>query len=98
MARTFYSEYVRHCLRFYARHPNPTFSNETDKENWLVCDKVLKSLSDGDRKDILSIYRDGDTVPDNIYNLSKKKGIKQDSLWKLINDIERKVAKGRRLI
>ena len=24
--RTFYSEYVQHCMRFYARHANPKFA------------------------------------------------------------------------
>ena len=31
MSRTFYSEYVNHCLRFYARHDRPKFHSEADK-------------------------------------------------------------------
>ena len=33
MSRTFYSEYVNHCLRFYARHDRPKFHSEADKHN-----------------------------------------------------------------
>lgn len=33
MSRTFYSEYVNHCLRFYARHDRPKFHSEADKED-----------------------------------------------------------------
>ena len=28
--RTFYSEYVQHCMRFYARHANPKFRSDAD--------------------------------------------------------------------
>lgn len=98
MARTFYSEYVNHCLRFYARHPNPVFHSEVDKNNWLACEKALKKFSDENREMLLSIYSDGDTVPDKVYRISKEKKIKQDSIWKLINELERKVAKSRSLI
>ena len=98
MARAFYSQYVNHCLRFYARHSNPTFHSESDKHNWAACDSVLKEFSDGDREMLLYIYREGDTVPDNIYQMAKSKGISQDSVWKLVNELERKVAKRRGLL
>lgn len=47
---------------------------------------------------LLTIYREGDTIPDNIYNLSVALEIKQDILWKLVNKLERKVAKRRGLV
>lgn len=98
MARAFYSQYVNHCLRFYARHDRPKFHSEADKHNWAACDSALKSFSDNDRAMLLCIYREGDTVPDNIYQLAKSKGISQDSIWKLVNELERKVAKRRGLL
>lgn len=98
MSRTFYSEYVNHCLRFYARHENPKFRSDADKHNWKACDNALKSFSDNDREMLLYIYREGDTVPDNIYQLAKERNVSQDSLWKLVNEIERKVAKKRGLL
>ena len=64
MSRTFYSEYVNHCLRFYARHDRPKFHSEADKHNWAACDSALKSFSDNDRAMLLYIYREGDTVPE----------------------------------
>jgi hypothetical protein len=59
MSRTFYSEYVNHCLRFYARHERPKFHSEADKHNWAACDSALKSFSDNDRAMLLYIYREG---------------------------------------
>lgn len=98
MSRAFYSEYVNHCLRFYARHQKPSFHSAADKNNWLACDSALKGFSDRDREMLLTIYREGDTIPDNVYQMAKTKGIKQDSIWKLINELERKVAKRRGLL
>lgn len=98
MSRTFYSEYTNHCLRFYARHPKPTFHSDADKKNWLACDSALKSFEESDREMLLTIYREGDTIPDNVYQMAKSKGIKQDSIRKLIGELERKVAKRRGLL
>ena len=96
--RTFYSEYVNHCLRFYARHPIPLFHSESDKKNWNACESALKGFTDKDRDILLAVYREGDTIPDNVYQLSVKMNISQDIIWKLINELERKIAKRRNLI
>ena len=96
--KAFYSEYVNHCLRFYARHSRPIFHSEADKKNWNACKSALKSFSDSDRDILLTIYIEGDTIPDNVYQMAKNKGIKQDTIWKLIDELERKVAKRRALL
>ena len=96
--RAFYSDYVNHCLRIYARHPKPVFHSGADKNNWEACENALKSFTDSDRDMLLSIYTEGDTIPDNVYQMAKSKGVKQDTIWKLIGELERKVAKRRDLI
>lgn len=96
--RAFYSEFASHCIRFYARYPQPRFRTDVDKKNWFACDNALKSFSDADRALLIDIYRDGDTLPDNVYQMAKRKGVKQESLWKLIEELERKVAKRRGLL
>lgn len=98
MSRTFYSECVSHWLRFYARYPKPTFHSDADKKNWLACDSALKSFEESDKEMLLTIYREGDTIPDNVYQMAKSKGIKQNSIWKLIGELEWKVAKRRGLL
>lgn len=57
MSRAFYSEYVNHCLRFYARHPNPKFKSDVDKHNWVACDNALKGFSDSDRELLMEQVR-----------------------------------------
>ena len=46
----------------------------------------------------MAVYSNGDTIPDNVYKVSVDRNIKQDVIWKLINELERKVAKRRNLI
>ena len=42
MIKKFYSDYVRHAMRFYARHlENPEFRCEADRKNWNACAAVL---------------------------------------------------------
>lgn len=98
MAKTYYSEYVNHCLRFYARYDKCKTNNRVNLKNWLSCEKALAEFTENDREVLLAIYREGDTVADNVYNLSKQKGISQSTVWKLINQLERKVAVYRELL
>lgn len=98
MNKTFYSEFVKHCLKFHVKHPRPIFHSEADKKNWNACDSALKTFSDSDRDMLITIYSEGDTIADNVYQMVKKNGIKQDTIWKLIGELERKVAKRRGLL
>lgn len=96
--RTYYTDFVSHCMRFYARHRDPKFHSEADKKNWHACDSAIKSFSDKEIQMLIDVYSDGDTIPDNVYQTSKRYEVKQDAIWKLIGDLEHKVAKRRGLI
>ena len=96
--KAFYSDFVTHCLRFYCRHRDPKFRSDADKKNWYACDNALKGFEDSDKAMLIQIYADGDTIADNVYQTAKKLGIDQDGIWKMLHDLERKVAKKRGLI
>lgn len=98
MARRYYTEYAAHCLRFYARHENPVFTHETDKADWDACDKALEQFDTRDRIEVLEVFRENDTLADNIYNVAKKHDISVDVIWQLVTSAEREVAKYRGLI
>lgn len=85
-------------MRFYARHPKPKFRSEVDRFNWNACDKSLKGFSDNEREILTTVYREGDTIPDNVRKISVDRNIKQDTIWELINELEHKIAKRRSLI
>lgn len=102
--KPYYSEYVRHCLRFYIKTldeghgGHPVFKSEADKANWSACYQVLKDYSDKDMDIIAEIYRPGDTIADKIYLMAKNMRVHQDKIWSLINTTERKIAKKRGLL
>ena len=102
--RPYYSEYVRHCLRYYIKTLDegkggcPVFRTDADRENWGACHNVLKDYSQYDMDIIAEIYRPGDTIADKIYLLSLTKKVNQDTIWGLINATERKIAKQRGLL
>lgn len=102
--RPHYAEFVRHCLRYYVKTldeghgGHPVFGSDAERENWKACYDVLKDYSQYHIDIISEIYRPGDTIADKIYELSKSKQTPQDTIWSLINGIERKVAKRRGLI
>ncbi len=96
--RTFYSEYVQHCMRFYVRHPSPKFHSDADKQNWKACEDALSRFTDDERNLLMEIYEDNDTIADCVYRVATKHNMKQDIVWKLLNELERRVAKRRNLI
>ena len=73
MSKTYYSDYVRHALRFYSRNcaTKPFFKTKVDRENWVSCDKVISTYTDEEIAMIKDIYRGYDTFPDEVYNASK---------------------------
>ncbi len=102
--KPYYSEFVRHCLRYYiktlseGKGGHPIFRNEAERENWRACYQVLKDYPHNHMEIISEIYRPGDTIPDKIYMLAKRNGVPQDNIWSLITTVERKVAKKRGLL
>lgn len=100
MSRPFYSEYVKHALRFYTRNciAQPRFKSDVDKNNWLACESVIKNYSEKDREILISIYSGFDTLPDEVYNASTKHSVEQNYIWDMMKEFERKIAKKRGLI
>ena len=99
MNRPYYSEYVRHCLRFYTRNLSLTnFKSEADKLNWFACDTVLKGCTERDFNILVTVYGGFDTLADNVYETAKKYRIEQNVIWDLMKAIERKIAKRRGLM
>lgn len=99
MNRPFYSEYVRHCMRFYARNTNkPHFNTEVDKNNWYSCHRAIEHYSDENKNILLLVYGMRDTLSDNVYEVSKTYCIDQNIIWDMLKDFEHSVAKKRGLI
>ena len=99
MSRPFYSEYVRHALRFYTRNlSQPRFMSEANKNNWFTCQNVLKGYSNRDRDILVAVYSSYDTLTDNVYETAKKYGINQAIIWDMLKEVERKIAEKRGLL
>jgi hypothetical protein len=96
--RKYYSEFVGHWIRYYARHPHPQFHTDVEKENWVAVANALKKFSESDKKMLLDVYRNTDTMPNNVYQVAKRYHIDQRKLWKLMLELENKTARYRRLI
>ncbi len=97
----YYSQYVNHMLRFYARYCDKNLENfkkSTDIKNWLAVKTVLDKLPEKDKNVIIEVYRRRDTLADNIYEVSKELGIDQDVIWSMLNKVTKKIAQERELI
>ena len=97
-----YSNFVRHCLRKYVATLEigtaPKFNSEIEKANWLSCHSVVSALSADNQRLVLNLYGPGDTIPDKIYHIAQARKMSQAPLWKLVDDVEYKIAKKRGLV
>lgn len=102
--KPFYSDFVRHCLRYYVKTQDdghgghPIFRTDADKANWSACFRVLKDYSQGDIDIISEIYRQVGSIDDSVYLVARAKRVPTGSIWNLINATERKIAKKRGLL
>ena len=99
MNRPFYSEYVRHCMRYYARNTeHPRFKTKVDENNWFACHRAIARYSDQDKNILISVYSGFDTLAGNVYEVANLYSIEQNVIWDLMKDFENRVAKKRGLI
>lgn len=99
MNKHYYSEYVRHCMRFYSRNiDKPRFNTDVDKNNWYACHKAIERYSDRDKDILIRVYGMYDTLADNVYEVAKLYAIDQNIIWDMLKEFERVVARKRGLI
>ena len=97
--KPFYSDYVRHCMRFYARNTEkPRFNTEVDENNWWACHRAIERYSGREKEILLWVYALHDTIADNVYEVSQEHHIDQNTIWDLLKEFERIVAKKRGLL
>ena len=100
MNRPFYSDYVRHMMRFYTRTANikPTFKTEVDRINWHTCEEVMKGYPEVERESFFAIYSGFDTLTNEVFEVAQVRSVKASVVWDAMKEFERKVAKRRGLI
>ena len=97
MRKTYYTDYARHCLKFYSRYPNKRlFNTEAEREDYLSAHMAFEVYPKY-RPMLIEIYGGRDTLEDNVYNASQTYGVAQDDIWHLMSKIELTVAKARGL-
>ena len=102
--RTYYTEFTRHCLRYYIKTLDegkggcPRFRSDAERENWQACHLVLKDYPTDKLETIAYLYRPGDTIADKIYALAREKGVHQGTLWNLVGTVEQAIARKRGLV
>lgn len=99
MTKKFYSDYVRHALRWYARNlESPIFNCIAAQKNWDACHTILNEHFPRYKDVLISVYRAFDTMGDNVYETAKKYNMSQDRIWTMMEDLEKRVAQARGLI
>ena len=99
MNKPFYTDYVRHALRFYSRNLDmTTFKKDVDKANWNACNDSINFYSDRDKDILVYVYGSYDTLADNVYAMAKKYSINQNIIWDMMKEFERMVALERGLL
>lgn len=100
MGSRFYSEYVRHCLRFYARYEKPlVFRTDVDRLNWEACEDALSLASPRVQKLAVAIYKqESMNIAEAVNKVSHDTNTDRVLLWSIVKRLEKNVAIARGLI
>lgn len=93
--KTYYSDYARHCLRFYCRCPHPAFQSDAAKHDWYAGKRAVESFTPRHQALLQSLYQNRDTLEDAVYAAAQAAETDQGKIWKLVCEAERRVAKNR---
>ena len=100
MPKSYYADYVNHCLRFYFRYsPVKGFKNDIDKINYTAVEKIVKKLDMTDIEVLRTVFmQDGIVISENISIAAEKHGKERKQIWSLVNYVTSKIAKERKLV
>ena len=101
MVKKYYSDYVRHALRFYVRNQNPLClygKSDATEEDWIACNVVFNELLPDSKEMLIAVYQPSDIMADNVYNAAKKFNVPQDNIWSLMAVVEKRIAQERGLL
>lgn len=99
MARSYYSDYVAHMVRFYLlsiERPG-VVTTKVEKANVSTIADVLGGFTKEENNLILALY-EGEYLPKNVEHVSSSRHLKTGYVWKLLAEFERRCAKNRGLI
>lgn len=96
--KQFYSEYVKHMMRFYSRSLDiQTFKSDVDKNNWFTCNITLAKYPA--YKDVLlDVYSGYGLLDEEVSNAAIKYRIERKFIWDLMKRFERDLAQNRGLL
>lgn len=97
--RKFYSDYVRHCTKFYFRSENTPspLTSRVDYNNYASVSNVLAKYD----KEVICMLRSvytAEAVPRAVDEYAKLRKKKSEEVWYLIQKYEREVATERGLL
>jgi hypothetical protein len=79
-------------------HSKDNHKSVVDIKNYGAVFFALTNFNEHDQDIILDVYSRADTIPDNIYQISKERNINQNEIWTLISKVSKEIAKERGLI
>ena len=91
--KTYYSDYVIHCLKFRIRYPEGNFSNYIDKKKWMASDKIYNRLSNDEKFIISNLYStDNGNLRNNIQDTATAMNCRESTIWNLLSRVEHDLA------
>ncbi len=104
MARkTHYSDYVKHMLRFYVKYRDiDRIYKGVTKQNMDAVKKVMDRIGEKEKKLICAIFDPGYDVKVSLKEIicvvSRKYGVSEYDLWRIVSDTQKAIAEERGLI
>lgn len=97
--RPHYAYFAAYAFRKYFGEPDGSYIRTVaERQNHMSCDLVIREQNEDSVRILRQVYTLRDTLADNVYEVAKALGIKQDDIWTLIAQTEKRFAQERGLI
>ena len=96
--KPFYSEYVKHMMRFYSRSLDmTTFKSKVDELNWLICHDTLEQYPKY-KYILIDVYAGYGLLDEEVEKASIKYYVEKKVIWDVMKQFERDLALNRGLL
>ena len=98
MSRKYYSEYAAHCIRLYLRvRDDDDLRRDSDRADWDAARKAMMDLPDRTYLILCDVYTSKGNAKNIVPEVGQKYCAQTNEIWKMMDQVEFRVAQYRGL-
>ena len=89
---TYYTDFTRHCMRFFTRHNYPKDGGKNSIAQWTTAKRIFDNNIDKYKEMFMFLYSTKKPFVENIQVYAKNNNVRIEQVWSKINFLEKELA------